>query len=111
MHRFKESLRRHALTAGLLAVAIPLLAHLWLQYRSLSKLESTLPIARQFYMRRLLSEVIEKISAHYEQEAEETLNVPSGAFHHKYPDPNYKEEKAMDIEQISAYFRRRQFNG
>jgi len=111
MHRFKETLRRHALTVGLLAVAIPLLAHLWLQYRSLSKLESTLPIARRYHMRRYLSEVIEKIITHYEQKAEETLNVPSGAFHHKYPDPDYRIEKAMDVEQISAYFQQHQFNG
>jgi len=111
MHRFKESLRRHALMVGLLAVAISLLAHLWLQYRSLSKLESTLPIARRYHMRRYLSEVIEKVITHYEQKAEETLNVPSGAFHNKYPDPNYKEEEAMDVEQISAYFRRHQFDG
>ena len=46
MQRFKKSFRRHALTVGLLAVAISLLASLWLQYRSLSKLESTLPTAR-----------------------------------------------------------------
>jgi signal transduction histidine kinase len=111
MHRFKETLRRHALTVGLLAVAIPLLAHLWLQYRSLSKLESTLPIARRYHMRRYLSEVIEKIVTHYEQKAEETLNVPSGAFHHKYPDPNYRIEDVMDVEQISAYFQKHQFNG
>jgi signal transduction histidine kinase len=111
MHSFKETLRRHALTVGLLAVAIPLLAHLWLQYRSLSKLESTLPIARRYHMRRYLSEVIEKVITHYEQKAEETLNVPSGAFHHKYPDPNYNEMKAMDVEQISAYFQRHQFDG
>jgi signal transduction histidine kinase len=111
MHRFKETLRRHALTVGLLAVAIPLLAHLWLQYRSLSKLESTLPIARRYHMRRYLSTVTEQIITQYEQRAEETLNVPSGAFHHKYPDPNYNEEKAMDVEQISAYFQRHQFDG
>jgi signal transduction histidine kinase len=111
MHRFKETLRRHALTVGLFAVAIPLLAHLWLQYRSLSKLEATLPIARRYHMRRSLSEVIDKIITHYEQKAEETLNVPSGAFHHKYPDPNYREDRAMDVEQISAYFQRHQFNG
>ncbi|HEU0186009.1 MAG TPA: HAMP domain-containing sensor histidine kinase [Blastocatellia bacterium] len=111
MHRFKETLRRHALTVGLLAVAIPLLAHLWLQYRSLSKLESTLPIARRYHMRRYLSEVIEEIITHYEQKAEATLDVPSGAFHHKYGDPNYKVEEAMDVEQISSYFQKHQFNG
>jgi signal transduction histidine kinase len=111
MHRFKETLRKHALTVGLLAVAIPLLAHLWLQYRSLSKLESTLPIARRYHMRRYLSEVIEEIITHYEQKAEATLNVPSEAFHHKYGDPNYKVDDAMDVEQISAYFQKHQFNG
>jgi signal transduction histidine kinase len=111
MRRFKDMLRRHALIVGLLAVAIPLLAHLWLQYRSLSKLESTLPIARRYHMRRYLSEVVEKIITQYEQKAEEILNVPSGAFQHKYGDPDYKVEEAMDVEQISAYFQRHQFNG
>ena len=62
MDRLKETLRRHALAVGLLAVAIPLLASLWLQYRSLSKLESTLPAARRAYMRQYLSEVIDRVT-------------------------------------------------
>jgi len=111
MQRFKELLRRHALLAGLIAVAIPLLAHLWLQYQSLSELESKIPIARRAYMRSYLSGVLKEVITHYEQKAEETLNVPSGAFRHKYPDPDYKEEKAMDVEQISAYFQNHQFKG
>src|SRR5215470_4713624 len=110
MDRFKETLRRHALAVGLLAVAIPLLASLWLQYRSLSKLESTLPTARRAYMRQYLSEVIDRVTACYEQKAEETLGVPSSAFHHEYPNKDFK-ENAMDREQISAYFRQHKFKG
>jgi signal transduction histidine kinase len=110
MQRFKKSFRRHALTLGLLAVAIPLLASLWLQYQSLSKLESTLPAARRAFMRRYLSQVAERVTAYYEQKAEETLGVPSSAFHQEYPNKDFK-ENAMDLEQISAYFRQHQFKG
>jgi signal transduction histidine kinase len=110
MQRFKKSFRRHALTVGLLAVAITLLASLWLQYRSLSKLESTLPTARRAYMRRYLSQVAERVTTYYEQKAEETLGVPPSAFHQEYPNKDFK-DNAMDVEQISAYFRQHQFKG
>jgi hypothetical protein len=95
---------------GLLAVAIPLLASLWLQYRSLSKLEATLPTARRAYMRQYLSEVIDGVTACYEQNADDALGVPSSAFHHEYPNRDFK-ENAMDREQISAYFRQHKFKG
>ncbi|HEY7183703.1 MAG TPA: HAMP domain-containing sensor histidine kinase [Blastocatellia bacterium] len=110
MDRFNETLRRHALAVGLLAVAIPLLASLWLQYRSLSKLEATLPTARRAYMRQYLSEVIDGVTACYEQNADDALGVPSSAFHHEYPNRDFK-ENAMDREQISAYFRQHKFKG
>src|SRR5262249_13503853 len=109
MQRVKEFLRRHALVTGLIAVAIPLLAHLWLQYQSLSELESTLPIARRVYMRRYLSGVLDTVIDYYEQKAEEALNVPYTAFHHQYPNPNFDYSKAMDAEQISAHFPKHQF--
>ncbi len=110
MQKLKELIRRHALMAGLIAVAIPLLAHLWLQYQSLSELESTLPIARRAYMRRYLSSVLDKVITNYEQKAEETLNVPATAFHHEYPNPAYM-ENAMNFEQISGHFSNHPFNG
>ncbi len=114
MKRLKEILRRHALIAGLIAVAIPLLAHLYLQYQSLAELESTMPVARRAYMRRYLSKSLEKVITHYEQQAEETLNVPASAFHHDYPNPDFREAEAaeaMDVEQISAHFQQHQFKG
>ena len=111
MQRFKRLLHKHALMVGLVAVAIPLLASFWLQYRSLSELESTLPIARRVIMRRYLSEISDKVIAHYKEMAEDTLNVPQAAFSHRYPDPDFDIDAAMDFEQISAHFRNHPFNG
>src|SRR5262245_7237288 len=111
MHRFKESFRRHALTVGLLAVAIPLLVNLWLQYQSLSELESKLPIVRRVYMRRYLSDALDKVISHYKQKAEETLNIPHTAFRHQYPDPEFDINNTMDAEQISTHFKNHQFKG
>jgi len=111
MQRLKESFRRHAMTVGLVAVAIPLLAHLWLQYQSLSELESTLPKARRFYMRRYISDVLDKVISQYKQKAEETLNVPHTAFRHHYPDPDFDINNAMDAEQIAAHFQNHTFKG
>jgi len=111
MQRFKEFFRRHAMTVGLLAVAIPLLAHLWLQYKSLSELESTLPKARRFYMRRYVSDVIDRVISQYKQKAEETLNIPHTAFRHHYPDPDFDINNAMDAEQIAAHFQNHPFKG
>jgi signal transduction histidine kinase len=111
MRKFNEWFRRHALMAGFVAVAIPLVAHLSLQYQSLSELESTLPIARRAYMRHYLSETINNVISHYKQKAEETLNVPPTAFRHHYPDPDFDIDNAMDAEQIAAHFQNRQFKG
>jgi signal transduction histidine kinase len=98
---------------GLVAVAIPLVAHLSLQYQSLSELESTLPIARRAIMRHYLSETINKVISHYKQMADETLNIPHTAFRHQYPDPGpgFDIDKTMDAEQIAAHFRKHPFNG
>jgi signal transduction histidine kinase len=113
MQKLKESLRRHALMAGAIAVAIPLLVSLWLQYRSLSKLESTLPTARRDHMRRYLSDVLNKVISHYKQKAQETLDVPHTAFLHQYPypHPDFDIHNTMDNEQIATHFQNHPFKG
>src|SRR5215212_4055049 len=95
MSKLKELLRQHALWVGLIAVAIPLLAHLWLQYKSLSQLQATLPFQRKAYMRKYLAETVEKVTMVYEERAEEVLNVPYQAFHHDYPNPSYDPRTAI----------------
>ncbi|MGH9832725.1 MAG: sensor histidine kinase [Blastocatellia bacterium] len=111
MKRLREFLRQHALIVGLIAVAIPLMAHLWLQYQSLRELEETQPAARRAYMRWYLSDVLKKVVTIYEQKAEETLDVPHTAFHHQYPNPDFDYHSAMDAAQISDHFQKHSFKG
>lgn len=107
----KEFFRQNILWVGLIAVAIPLLAHLWLQYKSLSQLEATLPYQRKAYMRKYLSSVLEKVIVQYEEKAEQVLNVPHTAFNHTYPNPDYDPRTAIDLEQIDKHFAQNKFDG
>ncbi len=107
----RDFIRQNALWVGLLAVAIPLLAHLWLQYKSLSTLQTTMPHARKAYMRKYLSEVMDKVMTPYEEGANDVLNIPASAFHHDYPNPDFDYKKAIDLEQVYSHFSTRQFDG
>ncbi|MFN0108399.1 MAG: sensor histidine kinase [Blastocatellia bacterium] len=111
MTKLKQFLRQHILWVGLIAVAVPLLAHLWLQYKSLSQLEDTLPYQRKAHMRRYLTEVFRKVITTYEEQAESVLNVPHTAFNHKYPNPDYKPSAAIDFKQVQEHFAQHPFNG
>jgi signal transduction histidine kinase len=121
--KLKQFVRQHVLWLGLLAVTIPLLVHLGLQYRTLTVLQTTMPDARNVYMRRVLSGVADQVTKHYEEKAHEVLQVPASAFLYRYPDPNELRErhgqftrsvdwsKFLDYKQIAQYFRQHQFRG
>ena len=111
MSKVREFLRQNLLWVGLIAVAIPLMAHLWLQYKSLSQLEATLPYQRKAYLRRYLFEVVKKVISTYEDQAEATLSVPHTAFNHKYPNPDYNPSTAIDFKQVQEHFSKHQFKG
>ena len=111
MSKLREFLRQNLLWVGLVAVAIPLLTHLWLQYKSLSQLEATLPFQRKAHMRRYLSEVLKKVITSYEDKAEATLDIPYTAFNHTYPNPDYDPSTAIDFKLVREHFSRNQFNG
>ncbi len=111
MRRFQELFRKHALMFGFVAVAIPLVAHLSLQYQSLSELESTLPIARRAIMRNYLSETLDNVITLYKEKANDTLNIPPTAFRHQYPDPDFDINNTMDADQISRHLNNHQFKG
>ncbi len=111
MSKLREFLRQNILWVGLIAVAIPLLAHLWLQYKSLSQLEATLPYQRKAYLRRYLFEVVKKVITTYEEQAEMTLNIPHTAFNHNYPNPDYTPSTAIDFKMVQEHFSKNQFNG
>lgn len=111
MSKLREFLRQNILWVGLIAVAIPLMAHLWLQYKSLSQLEATLPYQRKAYLRRYLFEVVKKVITTYEEQAEATLNIPYTAFNHTYPNPDYDPSTAIDFKQVRDHFSKHQFDG
>jgi len=111
MSKFREFFRQNLLWVGLIAVAIPLMAHLWLQYKSLSQLEATLPYQRKAYLRRYLFEVVKKVITTYEEQAEATLSVPHTAFNHNYPNPDYDPSTAIDFKLVQEHFSKHQFKG
>lgn len=111
MRKLKEFLRKHMLWVGMVAVTIPLATHLWLQYQSLSELQSTLPHARRAYMRKYLSLVIDKVIANYESKADEILDLPPKAFNHTYPNPDYSPMTAIDLSMVYDHFTSHQFRG
>ena len=117
MDRAKEFVRRHALWIGIVAVAIPLAAHLWLQYQSLRKLQATLPITRRAYMRQYLSGVLNQTMMAFEERVNVVLNVPADAFRYRFPEKEHMSEDQFDIRKvfdwmsIGAHFRQNQFRG
>jgi len=86
---------------GLLAVVLPLLIILGLQYRSLVELERTMPVARREYMRKFLVTVARDAYEFYHTTTERTLNVPASAF-------NRRPEESIDTRRIAQYFKQNQ---
>jgi signal transduction histidine kinase len=111
MSKLKKFLRQHALWVGLVAVAIPLSAHLLLQYKSLSKLQLTIPEKSRAHMRKYLYELSDKIKIFYEDKANEVLNVPATAFHPQYPIPDDRYQDAFDFDQIYSHLANHKFKG
>lgn len=80
MDKVKLFLKSHALWVGMAAVIVPLLAHIALQYRSLSELETTMPWARRALMRKQLQELTREITRTFQTKIEDQLNVPGSGF-------------------------------
>lgn len=123
LYRLKLFVRQHGLWLGLIAVAIPLLINLGLQYHALNVLQNTMPAARTVYMRRVLAEASSKVAQLYKEQAGLVLNVPASAFLYRYPTPDELKKRPMDwprtvnprqflkYDEIADYFRLHQFKG
>ena len=79
MLRLRTFLRRHILWVGFLAVILPLLCILALQYQSLDKLKQTSSVAENVWMKNYLSDVSKEVKYFYRSNAEQTLTTPSSA--------------------------------
>lgn len=86
---------------GLLAVILPLLIILGLQYRSLVELERTMPVARREYMRKYLVTVAKDAYEFYNTTTAQSLNVPASAF-------NRNLNESIDTSRIAEYFKKNQ---
>jgi signal transduction histidine kinase len=76
----KTFLRRHILWAGFLAVLVPLLAMLGLQYWWLVDLEKKSAIAHEATLKNYLETVATKVEYFYREAAERSLNLSPGLF-------------------------------
>ena len=94
MLKLRTFLRRHLLWAVFLAVAVPLLCILALQYRSLAKLEKTSTLAETATMKNYLDDVSKEVKYFYKGQAEQALNVPAHTL------------AAADPEKVRHYFGR-----
>ncbi len=72
-------LKQHMLWVGFVAVIVPLLCILALQYWSLLKLEKTSSVADKVWMKNYLSDVATEVKYFYKGNVEQALNIPAYA--------------------------------
>ncbi|HEX7175798.1 MAG TPA: HAMP domain-containing sensor histidine kinase [Pyrinomonadaceae bacterium] len=77
MLKVRTFFRKHILWVGLVAVVVPLLSILAVQYNSLKKLEKTSSVADKMWMKNYLSDVSKEVKFFYHTNAEQVLNVPA----------------------------------
>ncbi|MCA1633781.1 MAG: HAMP domain-containing histidine kinase [Acidobacteria bacterium] len=77
MKKLRTFLKNHMLLVGLVAVVVPLLSILGLQYWSLLKLEKTSIVAGTVGMKNYLGDVSKEIKIFYKTSADQVLNVPA----------------------------------
>lgn len=79
MTRLRSFIRQHILWLGLLAVVVPLLCILALQYQSLHKLKKTSTVAENVWMKNYLADVSKEVKSFYRSNAEQTLTTSANA--------------------------------
>src|SRR5256714_9635059 len=77
MSNLRAFFKRHILLVGLLAVVVPLLSIIGLQYLSLRKLEQTSIVAGNVGMKNYLTGVVSDVKTFYKSGSEQALSVPA----------------------------------
>lgn len=114
MNRLKTFFKRHALLTGVLAVTFPLLFILYLQYRSLVTLETTLPVYRKEVMRDYLSSVSQEAAEFYWENTERVLNIPADAITNRVGGVIQGKEKDLALKattRVAEHFSQQEFKG
>ncbi|MFN8003638.1 MAG: HAMP domain-containing sensor histidine kinase [Acidobacteriota bacterium] len=113
--QFRTFLKRHALLAGGFAVMIPLVIIVFLQYRTLSTLNQTLPAYRRTVLRQYLTAVVEEVNRIYSEGAEQLLSVPVSAIQFDrggviLDSPDCSRATAA-VAGVAEHFKRHKFKG
>ena len=114
MNRLKTFFKRHALLTGVLAVTFPLLFILYLQYRSLVTLETTLPVYRKGVMRDYMRAVSEESASFYYKNAERVLSVPADSITNRVGGVIQGKEKDVAVKattRVADHFSQQEFIG
>src|SRR5262245_60086764 len=113
--KIRAFLKRRAFAVGALAVTIPLLFIIYLQYQALSTLNRTLPAYRKQLMRQYLMSVVESFSKTYRDNAEKALAAPAGAI--ELPksgvieDDDERELSGKAVSRAADHFKKQDFKG
>jgi signal transduction histidine kinase len=113
--KIRALLKRRAFAVGGLAVTVPLLVIIFLQYRALTTLNKTLPAYRKQLMRQYLMSVVDDFRSFYSDNVEKALAAPAGAI--DFPksgvieddDENELSQKA--VERVADHFKKQDFKG
>jgi signal transduction histidine kinase len=113
--RIRAFLKRRAFAIGALAVTVPLLVIIFLQYRALTTLNKTLPAYRQQLMRQYLMSVVEDFSKFYKDNAERALAVPLSAIDPPksgvIKDDDDRETSSKVVAPVAEHFKKQNFKG
>ena len=111
----KTAVRRRWLWVGAIAVALPALTLLAVQYRSLRTLEQTLPIFRRELMYQFLDNVSSEVFHTYRDPANRVLSVPAEAItSHKsgvIQTGGDRTRVLKAVERVADHFARQEFKG
>src|SRR5262244_1998451 len=77
--RIRAFLKQRAFAVGGLAVTVPLLVIIFMQYLALTTLNKTLPAYRKQLLMQYLMSVVENFRSYYSGSAEMTLAAPASA--------------------------------
>jgi len=113
--RVRAFLIRRAFAIGAMAVTVPLLVIIFLQYQALTTLNKTLPAYRKQLMRQYLMSVVEDFSRFYRDNAEKALAVPLGAIDlpkSSVINDNYDCETSQKaVASVAEHFKKQDFKG
>lgn len=113
--RIRAFLKRRAFAIGGLAVTVPLIVIIFLQYQALTTLNMTLPAYRKQLMRQYLMSVVGDFSKFYRDNAEKALAVPLGAI--ELPkngvimDDDERKTSEKAVTSVVEHFKKQEFKG